>query len=134
MKTTKTTAKKAAKSEAKSDAAVKKHADAGNTSVKEPKAEKKSDGLRAPQVRILKALAAGKALTRKELAEAAPVDQASCTEHIGSQDAAKRKANDAKHWPSLISLGLVAAEEKDAVVLYSITAAGRKALKTAGGA
>lgn len=96
----------------------------------------KKEGLRAPQVRILKALAkAGKPLPRKTIAEKAPVDQAACVEYLGSHDDSIRKANDVKHFPSLVTLGLVKCEIQDVdgrdVVVYSVTAKGRDAAKKA---
>lgn len=71
------------------------------------KPEKK--GLRAPQLRILKALKKSEATPRDRnwIAEKAPVDLATCVEYCGSPDPAKRKANDAKHFPSLLSLGFL---------------------------
>lgn len=98
---------------------------------KKAKAAKKADGLRKPQLRILEALAkSAKPLARKGLAAAAKVDSAGCTEWLGSADDAVRKANDAKHFPSLVTLGFVKAEQQEGEpVTYSITAAGRKALK-----
>ena len=97
---------------------------------------KKKDGLRKPQVRIIKAMAkTSKALTRKEVASKSKVDQASLVEYLGSPDAAKRVANDKKHFKSLISLKFVKQEEYDIdgrnTILYSITAAGKKAAAAA---
>jgi len=119
-------AAKAAKAKAAKKAPVKKAPAA--------KAEKvpaaKKDGLRKPQLRILQALASTKAvgMTRGEIAAKAPVDVAGCTEWIGSSDAAKRAANDAKHFPSLITLGFVklGTPAEGGADYYSITAAGRK--------
>jgi hypothetical protein len=83
--------------------------------------------LRAAQVRILTALATADApLTRKQIAEAAKCDEAGLTEHIGSSDPEKRKANDTRHWPSLLSCKLVAAKGADSGTAYTITAKGRK--------
>lgn len=89
-----------------------------------------TSSLRKPQVRVLKALTQSKtALTRKEISEKAEVDVSGLTEWIGSSDQATRKANDKKHFPSLLSLGLVSATEKDGEpTAYSITGKGRKAL------
>lgn len=100
------------------------------------KTAKKKDGLRKPQVRILSALSASKkALSRQQIAVKAPVDAAACVEYIGSHDPVKREANDKKHFPSLISLGLVKAEQHDVegrdTVVYSITAKGKTAVKNA---
>src|SRR5690242_1633048 len=101
------------------------------TATKSDKAAKANKGLRAPQVRILQALAkSGKPLSRKEIAEKAPVDLAACVEYIGSADPAIRKANDVKHFPSLVSLGLVKEERHEGEpVTYAITAKGRKLAK-----
>lgn len=101
-----------------------------------PKEKAKKDGLRKPQVRILAALARNKAaLTRSQIAEKAPVDAAACVEYIGSADEAVRKANDVKHFPSLISLGLVKIEQRDVdgtdTILHTITAKGRTELEKA---
>lgn len=114
---------------------------APKNTTKAPKAGKpetnghaKKEGLRAPQVRILAALKkSGKAMTRNQLSEKAPVDLAMCTEYIGSTDADKRKANDAKHFPSLISLGYVKfgnGEDAGGTVV-EITKSGIKALEKA---
>lgn len=84
--------------------------------------------LRAAQLRILGALAgAGAPLTRKQIADAAECDQAGLTEHIGSPDPERRKANDAKHWPSLLTLGMVKATDSDGTTVYTVTAKGQKA-------
>lgn len=99
-----------------------------------PAAKKSADVLRKPQVRILKALAkSGKPLARKAIAEKAGVDEAGCVEWLGSPDATKRKANDAKHFPSLVSRGLVRFGEpaEGGAATYEITAAGREAAKKA---
>jgi hypothetical protein len=95
-------------------------------------------GLRKPQLKILAALAGAKVkkpIARKDVAALAGVDNAGCTEWIGSSDPVKRAANDAKHFPSLVTLGFVSehktdVEGKDATA-YAITDAGRKALKAA---
>lgn len=102
-------------------------ADGGETPAKQ---EKK--GLRKPQQRIIAALAkATSPMSRQELAKQAPVDLAMCTEYIGSHDPAVRAKNDAKHFLSLITLGLVKAkvdlrDDKETVV-HELTAAGKKA-------
>lgn len=123
-------AKKAAKKTAKAAKPAKK---AAKKADKAPRARK--EGLRNPQVRILKALSKGKSLTRAEIAEKAPVDVATCVEYIGSHDDAKRIANDKKHFPSLLTLKYVKAEQHDEgghdVVRYAITAAGKAALAKA---
>lgn len=96
----------------------------------------KKDGLRKPQLRILSALKkSSRPMTRTDIAKKAPVDQAACVEYIGSHDPDVRKANDSKHFPSLITLGLVKAEQHDVdgrdTVMYSLTAKGRQALEKA---
>lgn len=94
----------------------------------------KKDGLRKPQIRILAALNKHGELTRGKISEKAPVDLAALTEYIGSDDAAIRKANDAKHFPSLLGLGFVSAasypdkDGHDGPTEYKITASGKKAL------
>jgi hypothetical protein len=99
-----------------------------------PAKKEAKKGLRQPQVRILAALKkAGKALSRADISQKAPVDPAACVEYIGSNDADVRKANDAKHFPSLISLKLVkfANPDEGAATVYEITAAGTQALEKA---
>lgn len=102
-----------------------------------PAAETKTNGLRKPQIRILLCLnKSAKPLTRSQLAEKAPVDAASCVEYLGSHDADIRKANDTKHFPSLLSLGYVKIEEEEqdgrSIMVYSISANGRKILSKIG--
>jgi len=112
--------------------------------------------IRKPQLRILAYLAKQKRpSTRKQIADGAPVDTAMCTEYLGSDNDAIRLKNDAKHFPSLVTLGYIAARSpatrSDAatpgdgdeqqrssamqsgapVTTYTITDAGREALKTA---
>jgi hypothetical protein len=83
--------------------------------------------LRAAQVRALTALAtADVPLTRKQIAEVAKCDLAGLSGDLGSSDPAKRKAADAKYFPSLLSLKLVTAKEADGGIVYTITAKGRK--------
>ena len=106
------------------------------TTIVAPKAPK--DGLRKPQIRILQVLAKGKALTRGQISEKAPVDNAFCTEYMGSLNEEVRAKNDAKY-PCLLTLKFIKAETHDIdgkdTVMYSITAAGTaglaKALKAA---
>lgn len=91
--------------------------------------KKKKGGLRTAQVRILKLLSKKDLLPRNIIAEKAPVDVANCVELIGSHDPDKRAANDVKHFPSLITLGLVRAEQHDVkgrdTILYRITPKGK---------
>lgn len=91
--------------------------------------------IRKPQRRVLEWLVTtGNSATRKEIAAGAKVDQAALTEYLGSTDDAKRLANDAKHFPSLVTLGLVVAsaiegaDGRDATA-YAATKAGRAYLK-----
>jgi predicted transcriptional regulator with HTH domain len=97
------------------------------TATPKASAADKRGGLRKPMVRILKALSKAKApLTRSEIAEKAPCDVAGCVEWIGSSDADVRKANDTKHFPSLITLGLVKIDTTaDGHTAYTITAKGK---------
>jgi hypothetical protein len=123
--------KKAAKTPAKK-APVKKAPVKKSAPAAEKTSTKKIEGIRKPQARILEALfKAGHPLSRKQIAEKATVDKAWCTEWIGSNDQAKREANDHKHFPSLISLGFVkfSIPGDRGEVFYEITAAGRKAIK-----
>lgn len=97
---------------------------------------KKNTGLRKPQVRILATLVkVGKALSRKEIAEKAEVDAAWLTSWIGSTNPEVRTANDAKEFPSLITLGFVKQEKTDVdgkdVICYAISAKGKAALEKA---
>lgn len=126
-KAKKAPAKKAAKP-AKAAKAVKKAATNGAA----PKAKK--DGLRGPQVRILTCLSKAKGpLTRNQISEKAPVDVATCVEYIGSTDKDRREANDTKHFPSLISLGLVKYDTHEVdgrdTIAYTITPKGRTQLE-----
>lgn len=115
---------KASKAEKKAEKAPKAEAPKAEKAVK-----KEGSGIRKPQERILVALnKAGEAgLTRSGIGEKALVDTAMCTEYLGSVDDAKRLANDTKHFPSLLTLGLIKyAPEHDGVTAYAITAKGKK--------
>lgn len=93
---------------------------------------KKKEGLRDAQVRILHYLArSGEESDRAEIASGAPCDVFNCVELLGSHDAAKREANDVKHFPSLLTLGYVKATVGEGSngrqkVLYKITPEGKK--------
>jgi len=93
--------------------------------------KKEVGGLRRPQLRILSILAKGKSLTRSQIAEKAPVDNAMCTTYIGSNNPDIRKKTD-KNVVSLLTLKYVRAElpeeEGRDIVLYTITALGKKTL------
>lgn len=100
-----------------------------------PKAE---GGLKKAQVSILRVLAnTDKPLTRSEIAETAKVDVSYCTTWIGSTKDDVRAKND-EACLSLITLKYVktetSAENGDgrSRTVYSVTAAGRKALEKAG--
>lgn len=139
-----TKAKSNGKPKAAKKTATKKKTPAKKKATGAPRAKK--DGLRKPQIRILKTLSKNsKPLTRSEIADKAPVDVATCVEYLGSDDDSVRKANDKKHFPSLVTLGFVKATDgspkkgKDGTFSdnagpteYSITATGRKALEAAG--
>lgn len=83
-----------------------------------------------PMVRILKLLSKGKALTRAQISEKAPVDNAFCTTYLGSVDEEKRLANEEKRGTkSLLTRKYVRAEQHEGeAVTYSITATGKAAL------
>lgn len=93
---------------------------------------RKKTGLRKAQVRILQFLSkkADQEFSRNQISAGAPCDLANCTELLGALDPDKRAANDAKHFPSLVSLKLVKVAERDIdgknTTVYAITAAGRK--------
>lgn len=97
---------------------------------KEVAVKKGTSGLKKPQERILKFLEKQtEGMSRAAIAEFAPCDVAGCVEQIGSHDEEKRLANDAKHFPSLITLGLVKfamPAEGTRGVVYSITAKGKQ--------
>ena len=123
---------KAAKKTAK--AKTKKTSTAKKTPAKKTPA--KVEGLRKPQVRILQALNKNsKGLDRKGVATKASVDYAACTEYLGSTNPEVRAANDVNHFPSLIGLKYIKAEQHDVkgkdTIIYTITAAGKKALVSA---
>lgn len=105
---------------------------AAKPKAKPAKAAKPTNGIRKPQLAILKALAkAGRSLTRGQIADKAKVDVAWLTSWIGSHDEGVRKANDKKHFPSLLTLGLVkyAPGDEDGAVAYQVTAKGEKVAK-----
>ena len=93
---------------------------------------KAAKALRAPQQRVLVALAkATEPMTRKQIAEMAECDLAGLSGDLGSSDSVKRKAADAKYFPSLLSLKLVTAKDADGGIVYAITAKGRKVAEKA---
>lgn len=115
-------------------ASAKPSKEAKEKAVEAPKASEKKATveklpIRKPQLRVLQALAINveRPLSRNEIAEAAQIDIAPLVEYLGSSDEARRKANDAKHFPSLISLGYVKLHLMEGQpATYSITSAGKK--------
>jgi hypothetical protein len=98
---------------------------------------KANNGLRKPQVEILKALKGGNSMTRPQLAAKSKVDISGFTGLIGSYDDEKRKHNDANWgYTCLITLGYVRLEIRDVegkdTPMYSITAKGKAALAKIG--
>ena len=84
--------------------------------------------LAKPQARILRFLGkAKKPCSRATISEGAPVDNAFCTEYIGSADLSIRAKNDAKVIPSLLTRGYVAYGETEGAATYVITAKGKAA-------
>lgn len=96
-----------------------------------PSANGHSDGLRKPQVRILKALSRNtRGLTRAQIAEKAEVPVA-MTDWVGPTDSKEINACDKKYgFKSLLSLGLIKIEQDDVngkdVFKFFITAKGAK--------
>jgi hypothetical protein len=88
--------------------------------------------LRKPQIRILKALADGRARTRQQIVKDASVERAWCTEYLGSSNSDVRTKNDALRFPSLLTLDLIRSETIDAngkdLVVFEITPKGRRAV------
>lgn len=96
----------------------------------------RKEGLREPQIRILKALSKKGGLTRAEVAKKAEVDPAFCTTWIGSLKEDLRTANEEKRGiKSLLGLKYVRPEQHDIngkdVVQYFITKAGTAAMEKA---
>jgi hypothetical protein len=86
--------------------------------------------LRKPQIRILKCLADGRARTKPQIVKDARVERGWCTSYLGSNDPEKRAYNDAREFPSLITLDLIRSETIDVggkdIYVYEITEKGRK--------
>jgi hypothetical protein len=103
----------------------------------EPKkvAASEPQGLKGVQVRVLAALAKAKTgLTRKAAAEAAGMPYSGLTFELGAVDDTVRTANDASHYPSLLSLGAVKLEvapEGERGFRYVLTPKGRKMMESA---
>ena len=97
-----------------------------------PAPAKKTSELRKPQVRVLQALSKSKEpMTRKEISEKGDVDLAMLNSYIGAHDLKIRAKNDKAVCPSLLSLGFVKASDGEGATVYTITAAGRKAIEAA---
>lgn len=115
---------------AKKKVAPKKRAPRKSTPVKKTEVKTPANGdLRKPQVKILQFLSkSGETANRARISKMAKVDQAGCTEWIGSKNPEVREENDRKHFPSLISLGLVkeTSEEDSRSIVYSATAKGKR--------
>jgi hypothetical protein len=86
--------------------------------------------LRKPQIRILKCLADGRARTKPQIVKDARVERGWCTSYLGSNDPEKRAYNDAREFPSLLTLGYIRSEIVDAggkdIYVYEITDKGRR--------
>lgn len=97
----------------------------------------RSGELRKPMVRILACLAKARSpMARKEISEKAPCDLPFLTNYLGNYDSEQRAANEEKRgFKSLLTLGYVKQEQHDVdgrdVMMYEITANGRKALERA---
>ena len=89
-------------------------------------------GMTGPQKRILNLLLKGGVLTRAEISQQAPVDNAFCTEYIGSLKDEIRAKNDLIR-PSLLTLKFIKVsvhdEEGKNVHRYEITATGKKEME-----
>jgi len=98
-----------------------------------PKSQRKIDGLKKPQVRILEALSDGNWLSRAEIATKAKVDNASLTGYLGSMDVETREKNDTEWYMSLISLKFVKTKVTDEngkdVPRFAISALGKSKIK-----
>lgn len=94
----------------------------------------KASKLRAAQVRALKALSSNP-MTKKELLEVKVCSPSDLVSYLGHLDEEKRKVNDEKWFPSLITLGYVKSNVKKDTPkgeeTYSITPAGKSALARA---
>lgn len=126
---------KPTKKAAKKTTAKAKTGKATKKTTKAPVARAKKEGIRNPQVRILKLLAkSSKPLDRATISAKAEVDSAFCSQYLGRLDADKRAAADKTYgFPSLITLSAIKAEKHDVdgkdTVVFSITATGRKLLE-----
>lgn len=95
--------------------------------------KREKGGLRKPQIRVLGVLKDGKPKTRQQISEKGNVDLAMLTSYIGGHDEDRREKNDQKVCVSLLTLKYVtfAPLEEDNKTLYTITAAGKKAIAAA---
>ena len=132
------TTKKAtpAKKKAAPKASAKKSAKASPKKKASPKATangapKEKPLFSKPQVRILKALLKHGELSRKDLTAKAPVDNAMCTEYIGTNDPDTMNELYDRSKVSLAPRGLVEINlyEEERQVFYQLTAKGKAAAK-----
>lgn len=101
--------------------------------VVKPTSQRKIDGLKKPQVRILEALSDGNWLSRAEIATKAKVDNASLTGYLGSMDPETREKNDTEWYMCLMSLKCVKSKVTDEngkdVPRFAISAIGKAKIK-----
>lgn len=132
-KAAKKTAKKAPAKKAAAKKAPKKKA--AKKAAKTTGTRAKKEGLRKPQIRVLKALyKSTRGLNRAEISEKGEVDLAMLNSYIGSHDDKVRAKNDKLVCPSLLTLGYVkhaAQEGEGRGAYYAITANGKKAYEAA---
>lgn len=99
-----------------------------------PQAKQPAVKLRAAQIRILQSLNKSP-MTKKELLEVPVCSSSDLTSYLGHLDPLKRKTNDEKWFPSLITLAYVKAnvkkDQEKGTETYSITPAGKSALTRA---
>lgn len=126
--TTEAPAKKRPTKKVAAKKAVKKVAKKGGT-VRSPRAKK--DGLRKPQVAVLKTLSkSSKPLSWAQICEKAGTDPSSATSLMGSKDPATRAANDKRKFPCLLTLKAVklGTPDESGPTVYEITPTGRQLL------
>lgn len=86
-------------------------------------------GLRKSQIQILQALADGRARTKVQIMKDSGVRNWLCS-LIGANDEEIRAKNDARRYPSLLTLELIQSEKMDVggqdVHVYEITAKGKR--------
>ena len=98
---------------------------------KAPAAPKDPSALSKPQIRILNALLKSSPLTRKQISETAPVDNAFCTEYLGSLKDEIRIKNDVKLVSLLTHKFIKSETDEELGVVYHITALGKQAVERA---